>query len=279
MYERFTDSARMAMASAAENARSVNSSFVSELHLLFALGTSERNIASHVLNEMCRFSVDHVVQTIQRLGSEEVENVDKPVRLCWPLNDALEVIVGQAMEEARNLNQNFVGSEHLLLAIAWSAEKNPEDELAEELREANVSPGDLREYTLRALGIEVEFSETTERVRMERLGQAVSHCIQKSGGSKELVDVLAGLISENEKVRTHFLELLSQRSTAEPEVNPERDVLLGSALLPLIGELHTSFGIPLHESNSFEKLITALSQHRLSPGIMKMVESIPRAIH
>src|SRR5438093_11219042 len=112
MYERFTDRARKVMQLANQEAQRFNHEYIGTEHILLGLVKEGSGVAANVLKNLdidlrkIRLEVEKVLQAgpdIVALGKQ----------LLPPLKKIIEF----SIEEARNLNHNYVGTEHLLLGL------------------------------------------------------------------------------------------------------------------------------------------------------------------
>jgi ATP-dependent Clp protease ATP-binding subunit ClpA len=113
MYERFSDRGRKVMQLANQEAQRFNHEYIGTEHILLALIKEGAGVAANVLNNLdidlrkVRLEVEKIVQS----GPDMV----KMGRL--PQTPRAKKVVEYAIEEARNLNHNYVGTEHLLLGL------------------------------------------------------------------------------------------------------------------------------------------------------------------
>ena len=113
MYERFTDRARKVMQFANQEAQRLNHEYIDTEHILLGLLKEGNGIAAHVLET---FGVD------LKLARIEVEKIvpagpDRMVIGKLPHSPRAKKVIEYAIEEAHNLNHNYVGTEHLLLGL------------------------------------------------------------------------------------------------------------------------------------------------------------------
>src|SRR5438045_3259484 len=115
MYERFTDRARKVMQLANQEAQRFNNDHVGTEHILLGLVKEGSGVAANVLKNLgvdlrkIRLEVEKIVQTGP--GSEMV-TMGK-----LPQTPLAKKVIEYSIEEARNLNHNYVGTEHLLLGL------------------------------------------------------------------------------------------------------------------------------------------------------------------
>lgn len=113
MYERFTDRARKVMQLANQEASRFNHESIGTEHILLGLVKEGSGVAATVLKQ---FNVD--LRKI-RLEVEKIvqSGPDMVTMGKLPQTPRAKKVIEYAMEEARNLNHNYVGTEHLLLGL------------------------------------------------------------------------------------------------------------------------------------------------------------------
>jgi len=112
MFERFTDRTRQVVVLAQAEARRLDHSQVSTEHLLLGLLRERRNVAVKVL-----VSLGVPLETVradveERIGHGQTEPGGK-----LPLAPAVEQVLERSLQEADQLRQHYVGTEHLLLGL------------------------------------------------------------------------------------------------------------------------------------------------------------------
>jgi ATP-dependent Clp protease ATP-binding subunit ClpC len=118
MFDRFTDRARKVMTYARKEAIRFNHDYVGTEHILLGLVKEGSGVAANVLEnlgvdlEKVRLEVEKLV----RSGPSTVTKGDKPY------TSRAKKVLELAMEEARNLDHNYVGTEHLLLGLLRESE-------------------------------------------------------------------------------------------------------------------------------------------------------------
>jgi len=144
MYERFTDRSRKVMQLANEEAQRFQHEYIGTEHILLGLLKEGSGVAANVLRNLGvdRDRIRIEVETILRSERAGVDKGDLP-RPPWA-KKAIEY----AMEEARHLNHNYVGTEHLLLGLL----REPEGVAARVLMNLGLKLGDVREEVLNLLG-------------------------------------------------------------------------------------------------------------------------------
>jgi ATP-dependent Clp protease ATP-binding subunit ClpC len=147
MYERFTDRARKVMQLANEEAQRFNHEYIGTEHILLGLVKEGSGVAAMVLKNL-----DIDLRKI-RLEVEKVvlSGPDMVTMGNLPQTPRVKKVVEYALEEARNLNHNYVGTEHLLLALI----REEEGVAAQVLLNLGLKLSDLRAELLDLLGHDV----------------------------------------------------------------------------------------------------------------------------
>ncbi len=113
MFERFTDRARKVMALANQEAQRLNHEYIGTEHILLGLVKEGSGVGANVLRNLdvdlrrVRLEVEKLVK-----AGPEMVTMGK-----LPQTPRAKKVIEYAIEEARNLNHNYVGTEHLLLGL------------------------------------------------------------------------------------------------------------------------------------------------------------------
>src|SRR5881398_2544847 len=154
MYERFTDRARKVMQLANQEAQRFNHEYIGTEHILLGLVKEGSGVAANVLKNLdidlrkIRLEVEKIVQTGP--GSEMV-TMGK-----LPQTPRAKKVIEYSIEEARNLNHNYVGTEHLLLGLL----REQEGVAAQVLMNLGLKLEDVREEVLNLLGHNMDSGES-----------------------------------------------------------------------------------------------------------------------
>lgn len=155
MYERFTDRARKVMQLANQEAQRFNHEYIGTEHMLLGLVKEGTGVAANVLKNLgvdlrkIRLEVEKLVQS-----GPEMITMGK-----LPQTPRAKKVIEFSMEEARNLNHNFVGTEHILLGLL----REHEGVAAQVLMNLDLKLEDVREEVLNLLGNGLEGGEGGER--------------------------------------------------------------------------------------------------------------------
>src|SRR5262249_21152685 len=113
MYERFTDRARKVMQMANQEAGRLNHEYIGTEHILLGLVKEGSGVVANVLKNR---DID-----LSRIRSEIEKFVPLgPNRFTMgklPQTPRAKKVIEYSIEEGRNLNHNYVGTEHLLLGL------------------------------------------------------------------------------------------------------------------------------------------------------------------
>src|SRR5579883_1780794 len=113
MYERFTDRARKVMQLANQEAQRFNHEYIGTEHILLGLVKEGSGVAANVLKNLdidlrkIRLEVEKIVQS-----GPDMVTMGK-----LPQTPRAKKVIEYSIEEARDLNHNYVGTEHLLLGL------------------------------------------------------------------------------------------------------------------------------------------------------------------
>jgi ATP-dependent Clp protease ATP-binding subunit ClpA len=144
MYELFTDRARKVMRLANQEAQRFNHQCLDTEHILLGLIKEGEGVAANVLRNL-----DMDLRKI-RLEVEKIEQsgLDMVTRGKLPLTARAVKVVEYSNEEARNLNHDYVGTEHLLLGLL----REQEGVAAQILMSFGIKPEDVRAEVVNLLG-------------------------------------------------------------------------------------------------------------------------------
>ena len=112
MFERFTERARQVVVLAQEEARILKHNYIGTEHILLGLLREEEGLAARVL-ESLDITVERVrAQVVRIVGSgEEVTSGQ------IPFTPRAKKVLELALREALRLGHNYIGTEHILLAL------------------------------------------------------------------------------------------------------------------------------------------------------------------
>ncbi len=153
MYERFTDRARKVMQLANQEAQRFNHEYIGTEHILLGLVKEGTGVAANVLKNLdidlrkIRLEVEKIVQ-----AGPDMVTMGK-----LPQTPRAKKVIEYSIEEARNLNHNYVGTEHLLLGLL----REQEGVAAQVLMNLGLKLEDVREEVLNLLGHNMDSGENS----------------------------------------------------------------------------------------------------------------------
>ncbi len=154
MFERFTDRARKVMALANQEAQRFNHEYIGTEHILLGLVKEGSGVGANVLKNLdvdlrkVRLEVEKLVKS-----GPDMVTMGK-----LPQTPRAKKVIEYAIEEARSLNHNYVGTEHLLLGLL----REHEGVAAQVLMNLGLKLEEVREEVLNLLGAGVDPEEATE---------------------------------------------------------------------------------------------------------------------
>jgi ATP-dependent Clp protease ATP-binding subunit ClpC len=216
MYERFTDRARKVMQLANQEAQRFNHEYVGTEHVLLGLVKEGSGVAANVLKNLdvdlrkIRVEVEKIVQS-----GPDMVTMGK-----LPQTPRAKKVIEYAIEEARNLNHNYVGTEHLLLGLL----REQEGVAAQVLMNLGLKLEEVREEVLNLLGHGMEAGGERESGATAKGGKSKTPALDSFGrdltdlARQGKLDPVIGRTNEIERV----VQVLSRRTKNNP-------VLLGEA--------------------------------------------------
>ena len=225
MFERFTDRARKVMALANQEAQRFNHEYIGTEHILLGLVKEGSGVGANVLKAL---SVDlrKVRLEVEKLVKQGPEMVTMGK---LPQTPRAKKVIEYAIEEARNLNHNYVGTEHLLLGLL----REHDGVAAQVLRNLGLKLEEVREEVLNLLGASGE--ESSEDTGGASVGGGGDPSAARKGKSKtpaldsfgrDLTELAKGKELDPVIGREREIERLVQVLCRRTKNNP---VLLGEA--------------------------------------------------
>jgi ATP-dependent Clp protease ATP-binding subunit ClpC len=117
MWQRFTERARRVVFFAQEEAGRLGENYVSTEHLLLGLVRENDSVAARILDRM-GVSLGRIRSEIER----QVTRGDGRLGQDMQLTPRAKRVIDLAYDEARQLNNNYIGTEHLLLGLIREGE-------------------------------------------------------------------------------------------------------------------------------------------------------------
>jgi ATP-dependent Clp protease ATP-binding subunit ClpC len=216
MFERFTDRARKVMALANQEAQRFNHEYIGTEHILLGLVKEGSGVGANVLKNLdvdlrkVRLEVEKLVKS-----GPDMVTMGK-----LPQTPRAKKVIEYAIEEARNLNHNYVGTEHLLLGLL----REHDGVAAQVLMNLGLKLEEVREEVLNLLGAGVESEEPQAQEKQGSKGKSKTPALDSFGrdltelAKEGQLDPVIGRKNEIERV----IQILCRRQKNNP-------VLLGEA--------------------------------------------------
>ncbi len=218
MFERFTDRARKVMALANQEAQRFNHEYIGTEHILLGLVKEGSGVGATVLKNLdidlrkVRLEVEKLVKS-----GPDMVTMGK-----LPQTPRAKKVIEYAIEEARNLGHNYVGTEHLLLGLL----REKDGVAAQVLMNLGLKLEEVREEVLNLLGAGVESEGNTGGGEGKGEGKTKSKTPALDSFGRDLtelaregaLDPVIGRANEIERV----VQILCRRTKNNP-------VLLGEA--------------------------------------------------
>ena len=212
MFNRFTERARKVILLAKEEAKRFNHDYIGTEHILLGLIREGEGVAAAVLQklglspEKIRLEVEKLVQS----GPSTMVSGD------IPFTPKAKKVIELAMDEARNLGHNYIGTEHLLLGLI----REGEGIAAQVLVNLGLDLGKVRQEVMELLGSSsapgYTVSPAPSKTKTPALDAFGRDLTQLAKDNK--LDPVIGRKDEIERV----IQILSRRTKNNP-------VLLGEA--------------------------------------------------
>ena len=150
-FEKFSEKARRVLSLAQEEAQRFNHTYIGTEHILLGLVRETDGVAAKVLNNLgveltkVRSAVEFIIGRGERTPSGEIG-----------LTPRAKKVIELAVDEARRLNHNYIGTEHLLIGLMREGEGVP----AGVLESLGVTLDKIRAETSRILSQNVQQSQS-----------------------------------------------------------------------------------------------------------------------
>jgi ATP-dependent Clp protease ATP-binding subunit ClpC len=145
MWEPFTERARRSIVLAQEEAQRLGNNYIGTEHILLGIISEGESLAAKVL-ETLGVNLSKVRQEVEAIVGRGGQTVQQEMVFTPRAKRVIEL----AFEEARQLNHNYIGTEHLLLGLI----REGEGVAARVLTNLGVDPAKVRVQTTSLLGAE-----------------------------------------------------------------------------------------------------------------------------
>jgi ATP-dependent Clp protease ATP-binding subunit ClpC len=211
-FDKFTDRARKVLTLAQDEAQRFNHNYIGTEHLLLGLVREGEGVAARVLENM-NVELAKVRTAVEFI----IGRGDRPVVGEVGLTPRAKRVIELAIDEARRLGHNYIGTEHLLLGLV----REGEGIAAGVLESLGVNLDKVRHEVIRVLSQSTSASPTTETKRasktptVDQLGINLTDAVRAGK-----IDPIIGREKEIERV----IQILSRRHKNNPALIGEPGV-------------------------------------------------------
>ncbi|MFC1940937.1 ATP-dependent Clp protease ATP-binding subunit [Chloroflexota bacterium] len=209
-FEKFSERARRVLTSAQEEAQNLNHSYIGTEHILLGLIREEEGVGAKVLTNLgvslnkVRTAVEYIVGRGEKASTGEIGLTSRAKR-----------VIELAIDEARHLGHNYIGTEHLLLGLLHEGEGIA----AGVLESFNITLEQARAETTRILSqglAKARFTRTSSRTQLlDQMGVDLTAAARAGK-----LDPVIGRHKEIERV----IQILSRRTKNNPALIGEPGV-------------------------------------------------------
>jgi len=209
MWEPFTERARRSIVLAQEEAQRLGNNYIGTEHILLGIISEGESLAAKVL-ESLGVNLAKVRQEVEAIVGRGGQTVQQEMVFTPRAKRVIEL----AFEEARQLNHNYIGTEHLLLGLI----REGEGVAARVLTNLGVDPAKVRVQTTSLLGAEGQPAAPKGKSKTPTLDAYGRDLTQLARDNK--LDPVIGRNSEIERV----IQILSRRTKNNPALIGEPGV-------------------------------------------------------
>ncbi len=209
MWEPFTERARRSIVLAQEEAQRLGNNYIGTEHILLGIISEGESLAAKVL-ETLGVNLAKVRQEVEAIVGRGGQTVQQEMVFTPRAKRVIEL----AFEEARQLNHNYIGTEHLLLGLI----REGEGVAARVLTNLGVDPAKVRVQTTSLLGAEGQPPAPKGKSKTPTLDAYGRDLTSLARDNK--LDPVIGRANEIERV----IQILSRRTKNNPALIGEPGV-------------------------------------------------------
>ncbi len=209
MWEPFTERARRSIVLAQEEAQRLGNNYIGTEHILLGIISEGESLAAKVL-ESLGVNLAKVRQEVEAIVGRGGQTVQQEMVFTPRAKRVIEL----AFEEARQLNHNYIGTEHLLLGLI----REGEGVAARVLTNLGVDPAKVRVQTTSLLGAEGQPPAPKGKSKTPTLDAYGRDLTQLARDNK--LDPVIGRSTEIERV----IQILARRTKNNPALIGEPGV-------------------------------------------------------
>ena len=175
MFERFTERARQVVVMAQDEAREMRHGYIGTMHLLLGLLREGEGLGGHILIKILHVELERAREwevANEGLEPKSVADVaENANERQLPFTPRAKKVLEQAMREAITLGHNYIGTEHVLLALThdWFGPA------AKYLQSVNITPEQIRAAVATHFGEPVVVPSEAESVLLPNKYLPIAH--------------------------------------------------------------------------------------------------------
>ena len=202
-FEKFTERARKVLSLSQEEAQSFNHDYIGTEHILLGLVREGEGVAAKVLTSL-GVELDKLRSAVEYIIGRGEKGVTGEIGLTPRAKRVIEL----AVDEARRLNHNYIGTEHLLLGLL----REEEGVASGVLESMGISLDKVRAETVRILSQSMSQSHTSTRPASKTPTLDQISVDLTDAARKGKLDPVIGRKNEIERV----IQILSRRTKNNP---------------------------------------------------------------
>ncbi len=202
-FEKFTERARKVLSLSQEEAQSFNHDYIGTEHILLGLVREGEGVAAKVLTSL-GVELDKLRSAVEYIIGRGEKGVTGEIGLTPRAKRVIEL----AVDEARRLNHNYIGTEHLLLGLL----REEEGVASGVLESMGISLDKVRAETVRILSQSTSQSHTSTRPASKTPTLDQISVDLTDAARKGKLDPVVGRKNEIERV----IQVLSRRTKNNP---------------------------------------------------------------
>ena len=208
MFERFTDRARRVVVLAQEEARMLNHNYIGTEHILLGLIHEGEGVAAKAL-ESLGISLEGVRQQVEEIIGQGQQAPSGHI----PFTPRAKKVLELSLREAKQLDHNYIGTEHILLGLI----REGEGVAAQVLVKLGADLPRVRQQVIQLLSSYAGGEEGAGAVDEEG-AEAVEEDLEA-----EIVAAIGGVFAENRELRAEVRRLRElRRHGIEPDGGESR---------------------------------------------------------
>lgn len=230
MWEPFTERARKSIVLAQEEAKALGNNYIGTEHLLLGIMKEGESVAAKVLDKL-GLTLQKVRQEVESMAGKGAKTSSSEVVFTPRAKHVIEL----AFDEAKNLSQNYIGTEHLLLGLI----KDSEGIAARVIAKLGADASKIRKELTRIIGSDTSSSSSSskEKAKTPVLDQ-YSRDLTRLARENRL-DPVIGRDAELERV----IQILSRRQKNNPALIGEPGIGK-TAIVESLAQKITSGDVP-----------------------------------